>query len=158
MPKRRLLLATLAALAAAALRPAWAQHALPTTFDPGRDAELDLRHALATAEAQRKRVFVDLGGEWCTWCHVFDRFIASHPAVARTLDDHYVFLKVNYSPQNPNRQLLSRWPRAAGYPHFYVLDPSGKVLASQRSAELGSGNDYDEGKVLSFLERNVRRR
>lgn len=147
---RRVLLASTVAFA---LGPAWGFNSLPEKFDPTRDAAADLQHAQALAEAQRKLVFVDLGGEWCSWCHIFDRFVASRPELSRELADRYIVVKVNYSPQNRNESVLSRFPKAKGYPHFYVLDSTGKVLASQASGELESGRDYDEGKVLAFLRR-----
>jgi thioredoxin-related protein len=158
--RRRVLLSMFTAMAMAMAIatsgvPAWSADGLPDRFDPRRDAAADLQRALTLASQQGKHVFVDLGGEWCTWCHVFDRFVADSPEVRRTLGEHFVFLKVNYSPQNKNEAILSRWPKARGYPHFYLLDASGKVIASQPSAELESGKDYDEAKVLAFLRRHV---
>ena len=150
--RKRLLLAC---LAAAALAPAWSFHTLPDKFEPARDAAADVQHAVALAQAQRKMVFVDVGGEWCTWCHVFDRFVARSPEVQKALQDRYILVKVNYSPQNRNQALLSQWPKAQGYPHFYVLDAAGRVVASQASAELEAARDYDEAKVLSFLRRHA---
>ncbi len=149
MPKRSLL----ACLAALALAPAWAFHQLPERFEAGRDALADVEQAVALAKAQRKMVFVDVGGEWCAWCHIFDRFVAARPAVQQALQEHYILVKVNYSPQNRNEALLSRWPKAAGYPHFYVLDAAGRLAASQASGELEAGRDYDEARVLGFLRR-----
>ena len=149
--RRRSLIAALATLP---LAPGWAFPQLPVKFEAGRDAAADVQQALTLAQAQRKLVFVDVGGEWCTWCHVFDRFIASRAEVQKLLGERYVLVKVNYSPQQRNEQLLSRFPKARGYPHFYVLDSGGKVLASQASAELEGGNDYDETKVLAFLKRH----
>jgi thiol:disulfide interchange protein len=148
--RRRPLLAGLAALA---LPHAWAFQVLPEKFDPGRDAAADLQQALALAQAQHKMVFVDVGGEWCSWCHLFDRFVASHPEVQKALSERYILVKVNYSPQQPNKAVLSRFPKPKGYPHFYVLDASGKVLASQATDEFEAGSDYDETKVLGFLRR-----
>lgn len=83
------------------------------------------------------------------------RFVAASAPVRQLLQDRYVVVKVNFSPQNRNEALLSRWPKARGYPHFYVLDPEGNVIASQASAELEAGNDYDEAKVLAFLRRHL---
>lgn len=134
---------------------AWGAHALPGKFDPTRDAAEDVRQALLIARGEKKLVLLDVGGEWCTWCHVFDRFIASRPAVSDALSRGYVMVKVNYSPQQRNEQLLSRFPKAKGYPHFYVLDATGKLLVSQPSGELEAGNDYDEAKVLAFLRRGA---
>jgi hypothetical protein len=39
-------------------------------------------------------------------------------------DERFVWLKVNYSKQNENEALLSRWPKVAGYPHLFVLEPT----------------------------------
>ncbi len=125
---------------------------LPTRFDPKRDAAHDVATATASAKAQGKRVLVDVGGEWCPWCHILDRFIAANADVKQLLDAHYVGVKVNYSPDNKNESVLSRWPKVAGYPHLFVLDADGKLLQSQDTGALESGNDYDKPKVLAFLK------
>jgi thiol:disulfide interchange protein len=129
---------------------------LPTKFDPSRDAASDVRTAVDKARAQRKQVLVDVGGEWCIWCHILDRFIASHAPVKRLLEDNYVVVKVNWSPQNRNETLLSQWPRIKGYPHLFVLDDKGQLVHSQDTSELEAGRDYDEGKVLAFLRGHSR--
>jgi thiol:disulfide interchange protein len=148
----------LTCLAVAALTPAWSTQMLPARFDPGRDAAADLQQALTLARSEGKAVLVDVGGEWCSWCHVFDRFVTSRPAVQQTLAERYVMVKVNYSPQQRNESVLARFPKARGYPHFYVLDAAGQVQASQASGELEAGQDYDEAKVLAFLRQAARQK
>lgn len=146
--RKRLLITALLALACV---PGWSAGGLPEKFDAQRDALADVQHAVTLARDQGKSVLVDVGGEWCTWCHIFDRFAASQAPVRETLRAHYILVKVNYSPQNRNERLLSQWPKARGYPHFYVLDAAGKLVASQPSGDLESGNGYSEEKVLAFL-------
>ena len=136
----RLLIALFAALLVA-LSPAHAAERLPERFDPSRDAAADVAAAVAQAAQQGKRVLVDVGGEWCPWCRILDRFMAANEDVRRLRDAQYVWVKVNWSPQNRNEQLLSRWPKVQGYPHLFVLDETGKVLQSQASAELEAGKD-----------------
>ena len=153
MHKRRLLTLLLAALP---LGRAWGLAALTEKFDPARDAAADVAQAVARARAERKVVLVDVGGEWCAWCHILERFITSHPAVLRTLQEHYVVVKVNWSPQNRNEALLAQWPKIKGYPHLFVLDTQGKLLHSQDTSELEAGKDYDEQKMLAFLRRHAR--
>ena len=126
---------------------------LPSKFDPARDAAADVAHAVAIAKAQGKRVIVDVGGEWCTWCHIMDRFIAANDNVRSLIDTHYVWVKVNYSKQNPNDALLARWPKVAGYPHLFVLDADGALVRSQGTAALESGKSYDVARFVAFLER-----
>jgi len=140
----------LAAFAIALALGAQAQ-TLPAKFDPARDAAADVASAAAMAKAQRKRVLVDVGGEWCTWCHILDRFVAANADVKKLVDDNYVWVKVNWSPQNKNEALLSRWPKVKGYPHLFVLDDEARLIHSQDTGDLEAAKDYDKDKVLAFL-------
>ena len=131
---------------------------LPAEFDPQRDAAKDVRTAAAMAKTQGKRVMVDVGGEWCKWCHFLDKFIASEPEVKAALDKNFVWVKVNWSPDNKNVALLSQWPKIKGYPHLFVLDDDGKLLHSQDtgSLEAEEGKDtYDKAKVMAFIGQQV---
>ena len=148
--KRRDLLAL---MALAALPLPLRSQTLPDRFDPKRDPAKDLLAALARAKAEGKRVIVDVGGEWCSWCHVLDRFFASHADLDLLRAARYVWLKVNYSKENENRAFLSRWPKVAGFPHLFVLDANGKLLHSQDTGELEQGGSYDAAKMRGFLER-----
>lgn len=128
---------------------------LPTTFDPERDGARDVEYAVSLANADGKRVIVDVGGEWCTWCHVMDRFIAANDDVRDAIDAHYVWVKVNFSKQNENAALLGRWPKVRGYPHLFVLDGNGALVLSQDTEELEAGRSYDKGRFLAFLAKGA---
>jgi thioredoxin-related protein len=130
--------------------PAFTQVLTPK-FDPARDAAKDVAAAASIARKQGKRVIVDVGGEWCPWCHILDHFITANADVKTLVDANYVWVKVNWSPQNKNEALLARWPEVKGYPHLFVLDGNGKLLHSQNTDELEAGKDYDKPKVLAFL-------
>jgi thiol:disulfide interchange protein len=120
-------------------------------FDPKRDAAADVAAAVAQARSQNKRVIVDVGGEWCPWCHILDRFFAADPDARALRDKHYVWVKVNYSPDNKNEAVLSRWPKVKGYPHLFVLDAQGQLVHSQDTGLLEAGKDYDKERMLAFL-------
>ena len=141
------------AIAFLGLATAAAAADLPARFDPSRDAAADVAHAIALANAQGKHVIVDVGGEWCSWCHVLDRCIAGNADVRSLLDAKYVWVKVNYSKANRNEALLARWPKVAGYPHLFVLDADGRLLHSQDTGRLESGSGYDRRKFLAMLGR-----
>ena len=80
--------------------------------------------------------------------------MASNADVKQLVNDNYVWVKVNWSPQNKNEDVLSRWPKVKGYPHLFVLDGDGRMLQSQDTSELEAGKDYDKDKVLAFLRRH----
>ncbi len=128
---------------------------LPAKFDPERDAAKDLSVATALASAQGKRILVDVGGQWCKWCHTLDRFIADQPEIKALIDTRYVWLKINWSPDNKNQALLSRWPKIKGYPHLFVLDAKGQLLHSQDTGTLESGDSYDPMRFLAFLQQTT---
>ncbi len=134
---------------------------LPTRFDPQRDAARDVMTAQALAKASGKRVLVDIGGEWCRWCRMLDRLIASQPTIKAFVDGHYVWVKVSYSPENKNAALLSRWPKARGYPYLVVLDGDGRMLHAQGvqgleiEMEREADEDYDPVPVMAFFKRHA---
>jgi len=148
--RRRCLAAGVAALVLACAATA-AERA--DRFDPTRDAAADVARALERAKASGRRVLDDVGGEWCSWCHVMDAFFASDAEARALRDASYVWVKVNWSPQNRNEALLSRWPRISGYPHLFVLDADGTLLHSQDTSVLEAGNGYDHDRFVAFLTR-----
>ena len=87
---------------------------LPKKFEPPRDPVKDV--AAAQAKAENKRVLVDVGGEWCVWCHLMDDFIAANADVRVVLDANYVMVKVNWSRENKNQAFLDQFPKIKGYP------------------------------------------
>ena len=125
----------------------------PDKFDPGRDATKDIRDGVAEAKHSSRRVLLDVGGEWCIWCHRLDTLFAENPDLAGFLHGNFVVVKVNYSKENKNEEVLSHYPKVAGYPHLFVLDARGKLLHSQDTGELESGKHHDRDKVFAFLKK-----
>ena len=126
-------------------------HPLPARFDPARDPARDLETALKMGRTTRRRVLAEVGGEWCTWCHIMDRFFASNPELRKIRDANFILLRVNFSKENQNQAFLARWPKVAGYPHLFVLDADGRVLQSQNTSALEAGKDYDPIAFRAFL-------
>lgn len=127
-------------------------------FDPVRDAKKDIRDAISQAKKNNKRILLDVGGEWCIWCHRLDSLFLQNKDLADYLNKHYVVVKINVSKENKNDELLSKYPKVAGYPHFFVLNRNGKLLHSQDTGELEYPKDYpikghDKKKVFDFLRK-----
>ena len=126
-------------------------------FDPARDPASDLRAAVAEATRTGRRIILDVGGEWCSWCHILDRYIAANVDVKSRIDRGYVWLKINFSDDNKNESFLSKYPKIAGYPHLFVLESDGTLLHSQDTALLEEGPSYNLQKVVDFLDTWTRR-
>lgn len=122
-------------------------------FDPTRSPFDDLKLAVEKAQKENKRIILDVGGEWCIWCHRIDEFLHKDKEINDFLEKHYVVVKVNYSKENKNEKFLSNYPKINGYPHFFVLDSDGTFLHSQDTGLLEEGKTYSKRKVMDFLRK-----
>ncbi len=112
------------------------------SYDASRNPNADGRHALKLAKETNRKVLIEVGGDWCSWCFVLDRFIKEHPKVESRLHQTFVVLKVNISDENDNVDFMAAFPPAQGYPHMYVSDSDGNILSSQDTA------DFRENKLI----------
>ena len=129
------------------------QYVPVTVYDPSRDAEKDIKNAIAEAMSTGKRILLEVGGQWCGWCHILDRYFEQNPELVALREKNFIMVKINYSRENENKAVLSRYPKITGYPHLFVLDSAGKFLHSQDTAELEKGKSYDLGKFYAFLNK-----
>jgi thiol:disulfide interchange protein len=130
-----------------------AVYAPVTKFDPNRDASKDIQNATVEAQRTGKRILLDVGGDWCIWCRRLDSLFVANKDLSDLLKMEFVVVKVNWSKENKNEAVLSRYPKIPGYPHLFVLDSSGKLLHSQDTSQLESGNHHDHDKVMAFLKK-----
>jgi thiol:disulfide interchange protein len=94
-----------------------------------------------------------VGGNWCSWCREMERYFEAHPDLRELRDSNYVTVKVNWSPENENKAVLSKYPAIKGYPHLFVLGPDGKLLQSQNTSRIEDGkSSYDLQKFTAFLK------
>ena len=122
-----------------------------TRFEPGRDAARDIDNAIIEAERTGKRILLDVGGNWCIWCRRLDSLFQRRADLEELMRKNYVVVKVNYSTENKNEKVLSRYPKVAGYPHLFVLNSDGTLLHSQDTGALEAGKGHDPEKVKAFL-------
>ena len=122
-------------------------------YDPQADPNAGLKTAIERAAREHKHILMDVGGEWCGWCHRMDRFLADHAGLLALLNGNYVVLKVNFSPANENKAFLAGYPHVAGYPHLFVLDGAGKLLVSKNTGDLEEGKSYNLDRFREFLEK-----
>lgn len=122
-------------------------------FDPTKDPFEDWKVTVDEATKLNKRIILDVGGDWCVWCHRIDAFMHSTEEIESLLDEHFIILKINFSKENKNEKFLSQYPAIEGYPHFFVLEKDGSLLHSQNTGELEKDKDYDKDKFVAFLKK-----
>jgi thioredoxin-related protein len=149
---KNLLITFVAILLTAFLSLAGTAQDMGAGFDPKRDAAKDIEDAIQLARKLNKRVLIDVGDNGCGWCRDLSEFFETNEEAARLLRKSYIVVKVNWSLENENKEVLSRYPKIPGYPHLFVLDVNGKLLHSQRTFLLHSGGHHDPARVIAFLK------
>ncbi len=124
-------------------------------YDDQADPFKDAAAAIKLAQATNRNVLIEIGGNWCAWCHKMDAFLAKNPDVYQTLHQKFVLLKVNVSDTNENQAFMQSLPPVLGYPHMYVSTAKGKMMLSKDTAELlaqgDDSDDYSRQAWLAFL-------
>src|SRR5690242_805809 len=67
-------------------------------FDPTRDASADVQRAIAEARKTGRRILLDIGGDWCPWCHSLDQLFQQHPELVEVRDQNFVTVAIYYGP------------------------------------------------------------
>lgn len=122
-------------------------------YSPDRDPVADLAQTVEVAQAENKRILLIVGGEWCIWCHYLADYLEEDLDVQKAFDDSFVVSKINWSDENKNEDFLGQYPKADGYPHFYILESDGTFLESQGTAVLEKDKSYDPEIMLAFAEK-----
>jgi hypothetical protein len=123
-----------------------------SAYDPKRKPEADLLLAEAAAQQGHKRILLEMGGDWCSWCKILDKFFADHQDLRDLREANFVLMKVNVSGSNENAAFLNQFPRIVGYPAFIVLDADGKLVAPKDTSSLEDGHgSYNAKAIKDFL-------
>jgi thioredoxin-related protein len=121
-------------------------------YDPSRDAVKDFQEAQLQAQNEDKLILIQIGGNWCPWCHKLERFFNKNDNVNALLDETFIPIKVNVSPENDNEAFLNEMPEFEGYPFIVITDAQGEILNSRTSGALEEGNGYSETKFIAYFK------
>ena len=121
-------------------------------YDYKRDPFKDAVAAIKLASETNRNVLIEIGGNWCTWCHKMDAFLDKNPEVFQALHKQYVLLKISVSDTNENEAFMKSLPPVLGYPHMYVSTGTGKMVLSKDTAELQEDGRYSKQRWLTFLD------
>lgn len=124
-------------------------------YNPQADAKKEIQTAVNKAAQDNKQVLLIIGGNWCPWCVKLNNYIKEETEVAELLAKEFEVVKVNYSKENKNAEVLTEleFPQRFGFPVLVVLDKNGKRIHTQNSAYLEQDKGYSKEKVTGFLKK-----
>lgn len=120
-------------------------------YDEQSDPFKDAMAAIALAKQTQRNVLIEIGGDWCTWCHKMDDFLEKNQQIYQALHSKFVLLKVNVSDANKNKDFMAGLPPVLGYPHMYISTGTGKMILSKDTGELQVDGQYNVKIWLDFL-------
>ena len=123
-------------------------------YSPYENADSALKVVLAKAKKEGKNVFVQIGGNWCSWCKLFNEFVTKDAQLDSAINTNYIVYHLNYSQENLNKKILAefKFPQRFGFPVFIILNKNGEQLHTQNSAYLEQGKSYNKDKIIEFLD------
>jgi thioredoxin-related protein len=124
-------------------------------YNPAADAGKEIVEITNLASSSHKYVLIMAGGNWCSWCTEFSRFIKADRQIDSVINSSFIFYHLNYSKENENSKIFARYgfPQRFGFPAFIILDENGKRIHTQNSEYLEDGKkSYNKNKVKDFLE------
>lgn len=132
----------------------FAQEEKPTIYNPQANAQQQINNAVKQAAKEKKHVLLQIGGNWCVWCIRFHNTVNGDSVLKKQMDDNFVVVHLNYSPENKNEKVLALlgYPQRFGYPVFVVLDAKGNRLHTQNSAYLEEGKGHSKEKIAEFFK------
>ena len=142
----------------------------PKVYDTTADGKTQIINALAKAKNENKRVLIQWGGNWCSWCMMLHKLMTTNADIRQVLADDYVIVHVDTgAPAGKNVPLAESYGADVakfGFPFLTVLDVNGKPMVNQETGSLevkdehgnsvtGAGAGHDSKKVLSFLKEHA---
>jgi len=130
-----------------------AQEQKNKVYNPQADAKRQISDAVAKAKKEGKHVFLQIGGNWCSWCVMMHRFYTTDAKIDSTMKANYVVEMINYSKENKNLGVLESlgYPQRFGFPVIVILDADGKRIHTQNTVCLEEGRGYNQKRFLEFL-------
>ena len=124
---------------------------IPSTITSGGKIDWQLFDTTAFEQAKReeKLVLLEVGANWCHWCHVMDEKTYSDDEVATYLNEHFILCREDQDSQPDLYASYKQW----GWPAIIIFNDSAQTIMKlkgyqEKSKFLGILNDVVEHPTL----------
>jgi thiol:disulfide interchange protein len=118
------------------------------------DAKKEIEETLKLARAEKKRVMLIFGANWCYDCHVLDRAL-HEGAAGKIVEKNFLLIHVDIGEGEKNLDLakLYKTPLDKGVPAVAILDHQGKLLYSSGAGEFEAARRMMKKDLVAFLSK-----
>ena len=122
-------------------------------YHPEANAAEQIKAATIKATNENKHILLMIGGNWCRWCRMFNKFVTTDEQLDSAMNKNFIVEHINYSKENKNEELLKqlKFPQRFGFPVFVILDSKGELIHTQNSSYLENGEGYNKETVMDFF-------
>ena len=116
------------------------------------DAKQEIDEALKRAAAEKKRVLLMFGGNWCYDCHVLDRALHEGEA-GKVVEESFLVVHVDIGEGDKNLDLVKKYKTTLdkGVPVVVILGSDGSALYSSDDGEFEAARKMMKQDLLAFL-------
>jgi thiol:disulfide interchange protein len=122
-----------------------------TLFNSNLDQAQELRKTVMRARLAKKNILIEVGADWCVWCHRLEHFILVNPELHQLRSQNYIHMRLFSGEGSDLPDVFDKLPPFDGIPHFFVYDFQGNLLHSQNTEPFEVGETYDYTRVWEFL-------
>lgn len=133
----------------------------PPIYDEKADGEQQIAAALARATKENRRVLVQWGANWCSWCHHLHGAFKKDKDLSRELSYEYDVVLLDVGKRDKHMDLALKYGvdlKEEGIPYLTILDSGGKVLANQETAgfetKIDGQDGHDAKRIVELLKKH----
>jgi len=121
-------------------------------YPANADANKEISEALKLAVADKKRVLLLFGGNWCYDCHVLDRALHDGEA-GKVVKESFLLVHVDIGEGDKNLDLVKKYKTTIdkGVPVVVVLGADGSPLYSSDDGEFEAARKMMKKDLVAFL-------
>jgi thiol:disulfide interchange protein len=121
-------------------------------YPAAADAKKEIDQALQRAVAEKKRVLLVFGANWCYDCHVLDRAL-HEGAAGKVMRQSFLLVHVDIGEGDKNLDLVKQYKTTLdkGVPVVVVLNRNGGLLYGSDDGEFESARTMMKKDLLAFL-------
>jgi len=122
-------------------------------YPANADAKKEIDEALKEAAAEKKRVLLVFGGNWCYDCHVLDRALHEGEA-GKVVKESFLLVHVDIGEGDKNLDLVKKYKTTLdkGVPVVVILSGDGSALYSSDDGEFEAARTMMKQDLLLFLK------
>src|SRR3982074_2882106 len=121
-------------------------------YPANADAKKEIEEALERATADKRRVLLVFGGNWCYDCHVLDRALHEGEA-GKVVKERFLLVHVDIGEGDKNLDLVKKYKTTLdkGVPVVVILSSDGSAIYSSDDGEFEAARKMMKKDLVAFL-------